>query len=554
MRVKIQMRTEAHSRPYRLRDPSPGVGTEEREKHGLLVSALVIALVLMAALFGGCGYPAGVSSTAVSRPDSPAVQTATGPTAGPTVTGPAASLPVSTGLVGAPGLGDPYFPLAGNEGYDVSRYELALQIDPQNGALRGQVSVTAIATKTLGAFNLDLEGLTVSKVRVDGRGAVYQHAGGELTVVPVSPLPAGCSFQVDVEYSGIPQPLREEATGLSLGWLRQGDTIYTLNEPQGAATWFPVNDHPSDKALYRLRLTVPEPFKAVAGGTLVETKAGPAGRTFVWDMSAPMASYVAGVVVGRLQADEPQTVDGVTIRNFYAEGLVEQARPAFARTPEMLEFFAELFGPYPFSGYGAVVPRVGLGGAMENQTLSLFGGGLVEKRFADAYVAELFISHELAHQWFGNSVTLASWKDIWLNEGFATYASWLWLEHSRGPETLTEAISQSRKLLETSEAVSPGDPGPRHLFGPSVYHRGALTLAALRKTVGEEDFFKILREWARRYAYGNASTADFIALVKEVVGTSAAKSGTTVLPGPPSSAELDALFDRWLYRPELPGS
>ncbi len=517
---------------------------------------VVVISVLMAALLGGCSYPAEIQSTdtAVPNATSSPGPTATGSTAGSDVTGPRTSLSVPAALAGTPGLGDPYFPLAGNGGYDVSRYDLALKIDPQSGALRGLASVTATATKTLGAFNLDLEGLTVSEVTVDGRAAAYERVGGELTIVPGSPLPAGRGFQVDIEYSGIPQPLREEATNLPLGWVKQGDSIYTLNEPRGAATWFPVNDHPSDKALYRLQLTVPEPFTAVAGGTLIESTTGPAGRTFVWDMSAPMASYVAGVVVGRLRADQPQIVRGVALRNFYAEELTEQVRVAFAHTPEMLEFFGTLFGPYPFSTYGAVVPAVELGGGMENQTLSLFGGDLVKNRFGDPYLAELFVSHELAHQWFGNSVTLAGWKDIWLNEGFATYASWLWLEHDRGPQALTEAVLQSRKLLETLEAVPPGDPGPRHLFGPSVYQRGALTLHALRQAVGEEAFFQILREWTQRYAYGNASTADFIALAKEVVEASAAKSGTTLQPSLPASAELDALFDRWLYRPELPGS
>jgi len=188
------------------------------------------------------------------------------------------------------------------------------------------------------------------------------------------------------------------------------------------------------------------------------------------------------------------------------------------------------------------VPDVDTGAAMENQTLSLFGRDVLTSRLSDPVVGEIYISHELAHQWFGNSVTIAAWEDIWLNEGFATYASWLWLEHDRGREVLDGMVRESQSLLGDSDHRPPGDPGVDDLFGVSVYRRGALTLHALRLTVGDDVFFDILREWEARYRHGNARTEDFIALAEEKAPSS-------------MKAELDGLFEVWLYGdglPELP--
>jgi aminopeptidase N len=455
----------------------------------------------------------------------------------------------------------------------VFRYDLVLSIDPASGSLVGSATVEATAVRALGSFNLDLQGLEVRRVSVDGTTTSYNRSGGELTIASPAPLKAGQSFQVHVEYEGTPQPFRDEGSGLLLGWRHTGDTVYTLGEPQGADTWFPVNDHPSDKALYRFQLTVPRPYLAVANGSLVETEerasgetaavggpAAQAAQTFVWEMKQPMPSYAAGVVVGRLRKVESPAVAGVLRRDYFAEELADEAEPLFGETGAVLEFFRGLFGPYPFDSYGVVVPAAEVGGAMENQTLSLFGRDVVEKRMSEPYMADLYLSHELAHQWFGNSVTLAAWKDIWLNEGFATYASWLWLEHRWGEGLMETMVAQSRDLLEEAEPVPPGDPGPSALFGTSVYRRGALTIHALRRAVGDETFLRILREWVRRYAYGNATTSDFITLVKEIAVTaspgSPSSSTASTVPRPSggriSAADIDALFQAWLYERDLP--
>ncbi len=439
---------------------------------------------------------------------------------------------------GAPGIGDPYFPSAGNGGYDALKYEIVLSIDPRSNGLRGSTTVDAEAVQDLDSFNLDFLGLEVESVFVDGVPADFEREGQELTVLCPEQLETGKRFAVQVSYSGIPVSL-EDSGSFSVGWQHTGGTIYTLDEPQGAATWFPVNDHPSDKAAYGFRLTVPRPYVAAANGVLVGTEAGERDQTFVWEMEEPMASYLATVAVGEYELEESTAPNGVAIRNYFAPAVAEEAGKAFARTGEILAFYADLFGPYPFDVYGVVVPDVDTGAAMENQTLSLFGRDVLSKRLSDPVVGDIYVSHELAHQWFGNSVTITRWKDIWLNEGFATYANWLWLEHDRGREALDQQVRQSLGMLLSDGRPPPGDPGPDDLFSVSVYRRGALTLHALRQTVGDEIFFRILREWGTRYRYGNVWTEDLIALAEEEAQGSV-------------EVDLAGLFETWLYSEELP--
>jgi aminopeptidase N len=445
-------------------------------------------------------------------------------------------------LAGSQGIGDPYFPSAGNGGYDALRYEIVLSVDPATGHIAGSTTMTASALQDLDAFNLDFSGLDVERIRVNGRPAEYRRAGQELTVECAERLDAGEVFSVEISYGGKPTPANDSGP-FSVGWQQVGDTFYTLDEPQGAATWFPVNDHPSDKAGYEFSITVPKPYVAAANGVLVATESKGTDQTFVWKMQEPLASYLATVTVGKYIVEESTAPNGVAIRNYFAPEVAETARAAFARTGEVLAFYAGLFGPYPFAAYGVVAPVVDTGAAMENQTLSLFGRDVLQKRMSDPDVGATYLSHELAHQWFGNSVTIARWQDIWLNEGFATYASWLWLEHIRGPEALTALVEQSRSMLAGETRVALGDPGVDKLFGVSVYRRGALTLHALRLTVGDEAFFRILRRWAERYRYVTVRTDDFIALAEEEA------------PGV-ARTDLIALFEAWLYGdglPDLPG-
>ncbi|RPJ27155.1 MAG: M1 family peptidase [Planctomycetaceae bacterium] len=440
------------------------------------------------------------------------------------------------GVPGAEGIGDPDFPLLGNGGYDVQHYTLDLTADVEANTLDGTVTITAMLTEDLESFNLDfVETYTITQLTVDGTPAEWELSGHELTVTPANTLTAGDTVEIAITYSGSPEPEPGTAIPVDLGWNNYGTGSYVASEPDGAASWYPVNDHPLDKATYTFRITVPEPFVVAANGVLTDTIDNGDTTTYVWEMDDPMASYLATVGIDDFVVQTAEGPDGVQIRNFFPPEVAEEGERLFAPTADMIAFFSETFGPYPFDAYGVYVADVDLPFALETQTMTLFarswldfGSGLEEA-----------VAHELAHQWYGNSVSLSEWGDIWLNEGFATYASWLWFEHEGGPEALEETVSQIYEgLAEYSSSgnlLPPGDPSASDLFSVSVYYWGAMTLHALRLQVGDEAFFEILRTYYDRYQHSNATTEDFIAVAEEV-----------------SRQDLGAFFDSWLYGDTLP--
>lgn len=503
-----------------------------------LLPAVLIALIALGfglacqELQGGLSEPAGSGPTL--SPET-ATSAGAGTTVGAGTTGP--------GGPGSAGLGDTYYPLSGNGGYDVADYEIALTFDPATGRLSGKAVMVAKAVQDLSSFNVDLSGMELASVEVDGIQAEYRREGQEIIVECPAPVGRGKTLSFEIAYTGIPQ-IVQDAEGESLGWQQEGRYVYTVDEPVGAATWFPANDHPTDKATYVMRVTLPKPYMAVANGVLATVEDLGNSRTFVWEMRQPCASYLVAMVIGEFTEVKTTAPNGVPIRDYFAPGLVENARALFGRTGEMLAFFAGLFGPYPFDEYGVVVPDAETGTAMENQTMSLFGRDMLEEGLADPTFEYAYISHELAHQWFGNSVTPERWQDIWLNEGFASYANWLWVEHDLGADEMAGwvdgAVEAVRSVENSPDAEPPpGDPGAQDLFGTNVYERAALTLHALRLTVGDAVFFEIIREWAARYRYGNAGTDDFVALVEERTGHLA-------------GLDAAAFFAAWLYDERMP--
>jgi aminopeptidase N len=314
----------------------------------------------------------------------------------------------------------------------------------------------------------------------------------------------------------------------AVGWHTDGRDAYVVSEPAGAATWFPANDHPVDKAEYRIEVTVPSDLGVIANGRRTSLVSSDGTDTYVFEAGDPMATYLASVVIGDLEFVEDAAPNGVPLRSAYPRRLAEAAAVDFARTGEMLVAFEERFGPYPFEVYGQVVVDEPLGFALENQTVSLFGSDLVSGRgTVDAVVA-----HELAHQWFGNAVSPATWRDVWLNEGFATYGEWVWAEAAGGPPV---AVSAERVHARADFGVPPGDPGAAELFQPTVYLRGGLVLHALSVEIGDEAFDELLPTWVERFGGGVASTEDLRALAEELSGR-----------------DLQAFFDAWVYGASLP--
>lgn len=472
------------------------------------------------------------SPTVETRAVEPTTESTSSPESRPTSAATTKRASCPPGALGTQdSIGDLYFPGMGNSGYDALHYALDLSVDVISNTITGTTTISARADHDLQSFNLDLEWLTVKSVEVNGAAASFEHKGRELTITPAAMLKSGEEFTATVAYGGVPGKPSEGGATPAEGWTHYDKGIYVAGEPTGADTWYPVNDHPCDKAAYSFKVSVPKPYVVAANGLLQKTTDEGGGRTYYFEEQYPMASYLVTVDIGQFEREESKGPNGLAIRNYFPDDLDAETKAQFAKTPQMIEYFSTLFGPYPFDVYGGVVVDSNIGFAIETQTMSLFSRNVGLGRIGAGEV----LSHELAHQWFGDSVSLAQWKDIWLNEGFATYASWLWLEHSQGKSAFDQQVREMYNEVKDEGLPPPGDPPADDLFNPGVYLRGALTLHALRVKVGDDSFFQILKTYADRYKYGNASTEDFIRVAEEVRGQ-----------------KLDEVFKAWLYDTQLP--
>ncbi|TPQ19307.1 M1 family metallopeptidase [Streptomyces sporangiiformans] len=437
---------------------------------------------------------------------------------------------------GAEGADDPYFPKSGNGGYDVTHYDLTLAYDPAARRLTGKAEIEARTEQDLSAFHLDLAGLKVESVDVDGRSAGFSRDGQELTVRPRDVLDEDRSFRTTVRYSGVPETITDP-DGSREGWLRTADGALALGEPTGSMAWFPGNHHPSDKAAYDITVSVPEGLKAVSNGELrrEETKRG--RTTFAWHMADPMATYAATVAIGDYDTRRSRTADGLPV---YVAVDPDQSRASakvLGRIPEVMEWAELNFGPYPFSSTGAIVDRVHDSGyALETQTRPVFPG---------APDTELLV-HELAHQWYGNSVTPKTWRDMWLSEGFATYAEWLWRE-DRGGDTAQDTFDalyegdyyETASDNEAVWAFPPAEPpDAASISDTPVYDRGAMVIHKIRETVGDDTFYDIVQGWATAHRHGNADTDDFTTYVEKAA----------------PDKDFSGIWDDWLYGDGRPSS
>ncbi|MEU9776927.1 M1 family metallopeptidase [Streptomyces sp. NPDC047968] len=435
---------------------------------------------------------------------------------------------------GAPGIGDPYYPASGNGGYDVSHYDLRLTYRPETDRLEGTATILATATQSLSRFNLDL-GLDVREVRVDGRPAVSVREGEqELVVTPARPLAEGRPFSVVVRYAGKPS---EVSIGGWTAWHRTPDGGVAAQEPESAAWWFPSNDHPLDKATYDVSVAVPDGSQAISNGVLVSQRSRLGWTRYTWRSDRPQASYLATLAVGRFDITTDTTANGLPVLNAYSKDLgadAGAARASLERTTEVAEWLTEVFGPYPFNALGGYVPNVTSGYALETQTRPFYS----PRQFANGANVSVVV-HELAHQWYGDSVSVRGWKDIWINEGFARYSQWLWSEREGEgtAQELADWVYAQHPEEDPFWTVLPGDPGPERQFHLAVYDRGALALQALRNEIGDEDFFAVLKGWPAEHAYGNADVGDFVRYAERVSGR-----------------PLAGLFHTWLYEPRRPAA
>ncbi|PVG84209.1 peptidase M1 [Nocardioides gansuensis] len=426
-----------------------------------------------------------------------------------------------------PAVPDPYLPGHGDPSYGVRHYQLWLGYKVVGNRLDGDARLSCVAKQDVRSIALDLAGLRVAKAWVDGRPVRFTHRGTRLTL-PVTAA-AGAEFEVRVRYAGSPGPLSVEGHDPA-GWEELADGVIVAAQPQGAPTWFPCNDRPSDKATYSITMAAPSDYYVAMSGELVESVRRGSSVEWTYEMTSPMASYLATCQIGRYEARElDHGVLVVAPPDLKGDGY----DASLGRQPEMMVFFEGCFGDYPFDSYTCVVTDDDLEIPLESQSLSTFG-----RNFASAdWGAVRLVAHELAHQWFGNAVTLTEWKDIWLHEGFACYAEWLWSQESGGRSAEEWAEHYHDKLSELPQDLLLADPGVELMFDDRVYKRGALTLHALRREIGDDDFFVLLRLWVKRFSGHNVTSADFEALAEEVSGR-----------------PLGGLFDAWLRSEALPPS
>ncbi|WP_221634007.1 M1 family metallopeptidase [Nocardioides luti] len=416
---------------------------------------------------------------------------------------------------------DTLFPTQGNAGYQVRHYDVALDYDPVLNHLDATTTVRATARRTLASFHLDLEGLGVSAVTVDGEPATFTRRGTELVVTPASPVDG--RFRAVVAYAGTPQE-HTDTDGSTEGWVRTADGAIALGEPVGAMTWLPSNNTPGDKATYAFHVRAPSTVQVVANGDLVDRVVDGTDTTWEWRATDPMATYLATVAIGKFDVEE-DTTTSITGRTIPIWSFTDPTTPVTPETraglKDVLRFEEKRFGAYPFTSTGMVVDNARVGYALETQTRPFYPGG----------VDTGTLVHEMAHQWFGDSLTLVDWHDIWLAEGFATYAEWLWDAKHGGP-TPAEHFAD---LYARPESDGLWHPSPRgftdsaDLFGTPVYARGAMTLQALRERVGSRDFFAIVKAWAKAHRHGSVHTQQLVRLSERISGR-----------------ELSGLFRRWL--------
>ena len=427
---------------------------------------------------------------------------------------------------GTGGLGDRFFPKAGNAGYDVARYDLDLSYRPNHRRLDARARIEARASAHLSSFHLDYRGPRIRALTVNGAPAAHRRRGPELVIRPAVAISPGARFVIEVAYRGRPRLIRDPDKAKD-GWIATDDGAAAVGEPLGSPTWFPCNNYPTDKARFSIRIAVPRGLEAIANGTLVGRRNRGRWTSWSWRAAEPMAAYLATVTIGQFRLDRSR-VAGLPSMVAVDPREARASKRPLRKMGRMVRLFSSLFGRYPFSQTGAIIDRAPVGYALETQT----------RPFYDEAPGAGLIAHELAHQWFGNSVSLASWPEMWLNEGFATWAEWRWAEEA-GKKTTARQFAELRRKPATRQGLwrppPAAIPGPQRLFANSVYERGAMALEALRRRVGDRAFYATLRTWVARNAYGNATIDEFIALAE-------ARSGR----------RLDGLFRRWLFRPGKP--
>ncbi|MEI9862953.1 MAG: M1 family metallopeptidase [Limisphaerales bacterium] len=449
---------------------------------------------------------------------------------------------------GARSAGDPYLPAIGNGGYDVQHYDLTINYNPVTNTMVSRADITIRATQGLSEFSLDLRGFPGATATIDGIAAGVARIGDKLIVTPTAGIESNRVFHAVMDYSGTPAQIQDPDTSFE-GWVPITGGAFVVNEPMGAMGWFPCNNAPSDKATYDFHITVPNAQTALGNGELAsKVNNGDGTTTWNWHMGVPMATYLSTATVGLFDYTKTFSATnlGVSgnpleIYNAFESALSASqktaATTAAGRQDGIIKFIADEIGaPYAFDSTGVVLHRTSLGYTLEVQTKTHFSG---------TSISLTTLAHETAHQWFGDNVSPATWREIWFNEGFATWWEWYWGNKQGGSTTTVEqrfTSNYSSTSQPTRWNTPPANlPDASDMFDTfTIYTRPAMMLEAYRQIVGNSTFFAFQRALLSEHAYGTISGAQFIALAKRLAQERSGFDANYL-------AKLDEFFQQWLY-------
>jgi aminopeptidase N len=511
-----------------------------RSPHRRLAPRPLVAAVLLAALTAACSST--VAGSAVSGPAAPgsaaphsaAPSASTGTASPPSSSAGAPSSGITVpssggvttgqpdgadGTIGDPGIGDPYYPLEGNGGYQIDSYDVSLSYDPPTNALQSTATLkgTVLSEEGLTQFDLDLQPtMLVSEVTVNGAPATFTQNNAELVITTAALLAPQSALEVVVTYSGKPDLVPGGTSGISDGgWYRtdSGGAI-AIGEPSNASAWYPVNEHPADTATFAVTATVPDKWKVISNG-VQQTDGlpdpGPGKSVYRWQLSEPVASYLTTIYIDDFTLVQDTMADGKPIVSAIAPDAGSDAPRLAGDTKQILDVLSGYFGPYPFEAAGGIFTGLSNGFALETATRPVYGGGQIASLET--------VVHELAHQWYGDDVAIKRWSDICLNECFASYAPWLYDAQvnkadldARWKQQMSAVLNQPRFWASPLVDMGPGNEFTR------VYDRGPLALHALRAEIGDEAFLTLLKQWPAMYGGKNASFDDLETYVTTLAG------------------------------------
>ncbi|MFI1166373.1 M1 family metallopeptidase [Streptomyces sp. NPDC020801] len=441
------------------------------------------------------------------------------------------------------GIGDRLFPYLGNPGYDVSSYDLSFSYPGDNSKpLQAVTTIDARTTRDLDRVNLDFAHGRVGSVDVDGLPATFATAGEDLVITPRTPLPRHSWMRITVHHTS--DPVAEK--GRDGGWVRTADGLAMANQADAAHLVFPCNDHPSDKAMFTIRVTAPDGYTAVANGLPVGARRRAGTTTWTYRTRHPMATELAQLSIGRSTVVHRTGPHGLPVRDVVPTKDREALEPWLAKTPDQIAWMESKVGRYPFETYGVLMASAATGFELETQTLSLFERNLFTEPAYPKWYVESVMVHELSHQWFGDSVSPRTWSDLWLNEGHATWYESLYADekaHKSMEARMKAAYGASDRWRASGGPPAlpkPPQPGQKiGIFRANVYDGAALVLYALRQEIGKPAFERLERAWVRAHRDGTATTADFERLASDLAGR-----------------DLSGFFKAWLYgakTPPMPG-